>query len=132
MGEILPLKTGQPRPPCYITHRKTRGSFVIIDSEFFRRWVKIFDPCTVSVYVFLCSMADKEHKCFPSMAKLAELVGFRKKNVLRSIRLLEFYELIAVTRRDRKVNVCWITDREQWKYPGEGNQLVGPRDYVVV
>jgi hypothetical protein len=120
----------KPKPEFLV--RKTRGAFFLVDTEFMRRWTKLFDPCTNAVYVLLCSMADKEQKCFPSMDTIRERVGFSKKSVMRSIRLLEFYRIVGISKAFGKVNTYWLTDKSVWEYPGENNELVRPIDFIML
>ncbi len=133
MGEILELRAKSILPPSGTFLRKTRGAFFLVEAEFTRRWMEIFDSCTNAVYFLLCSMADKQQKCWPSMNTIRAKVKFSKTNVMRSIRLLEFYELTTITRSDiRKPNIYWLTDKRQWKYPGEDNELVRPIDFIML
>jgi len=134
MGKILPLKrsdyTPLPIPDEHIIREK-RGSYFTFPHEFTRRWSKILGHCPTLVYLHLCSMADRQGKCFPSMETITERVGYRKREVMKALKMLEFYELLTIQREDRKVNVYWLTSTKQWKFPGERNRLVSPVDFFL-
>lgn len=58
-----------------------------------------------SMYMILARFADNEGKCFPSIEKLAEIIGKDKRTVIRYIKKLEEKGLIEKKRRFNQTNV---------------------------
>jgi hypothetical protein len=133
MGKILSFKERNPEYTVRPQPRKKRGSYFLMDADFTRRWMEIFDPCTSSVYMLLCSMANNQTQtCYPAMSTIREKVGASKKQVMRSIRLLEFYELVCIGKERGKPNVYCMTDKNQWKYPVRESGYARPTEFVML
>lgn len=58
-----------------------------------------------SMYMILARFADNEGKCFPSIEKLAEIIGKDKRTVIRYIKKLEEKGLIEKRRRFNQTNI---------------------------
>jgi len=58
-----------------------------------------------SMYMILARFADNEGKCFPSIEKLAEIIGKDKRTVIRYIKKLEERGLIEKRRRFNQTNI---------------------------
>ena len=58
-----------------------------------------------SMYMILARFADSEGKCFPSIEKLAEIIGKDKRTVIRYIKKLEEIGLIEKRRRFNQTNI---------------------------
>jgi DNA-binding IclR family transcriptional regulator len=66
--------------------KKRKAKFGIVDSEVLQ------DPSlsttSKAVYSLLCTFANKERFCFPSITHLSELLGVNRRTVERAIREL--------------------------------------------
>ena len=61
-----------------------------------------------SMYMILARFADNEGKCFPSIEKLAEIIGKDKRTVIRYIKKLEEKGLIEKRRRFNQTNIYYL------------------------
>ena len=61
-----------------------------------------------SMYMILARFADNEGKCFPSVEKLAEIIGKDKRTVIRYIKKLEEKGLIEKRRRFNQTNIYYL------------------------
>ena len=61
-----------------------------------------------SMYMILARFADNEGKCFPSVEKLAEIIGKDKRTVIRYIKKLEEKGLIEKRRRFKQTNIYYL------------------------
>ena len=128
MAEVYQLRRENP----HVVVRKTRGDFLTVDREFMHVWSTMLGPCCTAVYFLLCSMVNKEQRCFPKMDTIALKTGFRKQSVMRAIRLLEFYGMVFIEKSHRKPNNYLLVDKSQWKYPTEANGFVRPESFIML
>ena len=61
-----------------------------------------------SMYMILARFADAEGKCFPSVEKLAEIIGKDKRTVIRYMKKLEEKGLIEKKRRFNQTNIYYL------------------------
>lgn len=65
-----------------------------------------------SMYMILARFADNEGKCFPSVEKLAEIIGKDKRTVIRYIKKLEEKGLIEKRRRFNQTNIYYLKNAD--------------------
>lgn len=65
-----------------------------------------------SMYMILARFADNEGKCFPSIEKLAEIIGKDKRTVIRYIKKLEEKGLIEKRRRFNQTNIYYLKNAD--------------------
>ena len=65
-----------------------------------------------SMYMILARFADSEGKCFPSIEKLAEIIGKDKRTVIRYIKKLEEKGLIEKKRRFNQTNIYCLKNAD--------------------
>ena len=65
-----------------------------------------------SMYMILARFADNEGKCFPSVEKLAEIIGKDKRTVIRYIKKLEEKGLIEKKRRFNQTNIYYLKNAD--------------------
>ena len=63
------------------------------------------------VYVMLCQHADKDGKCYPSLARLAKLCSLSRPTIIKAIRSLEGHEKLFIDKTTGKSNIYWIGDQ---------------------
>lgn len=65
-----------------------------------------------SMYMILARFVDNEGKCFPSVEKLAEIIGKDKRTVIRYIKKLEEKGLIEKRRRFNQTNIYYLKNAD--------------------
>lgn len=65
-----------------------------------------------SMYMILARFADSEGKCFPSIEKLAEIIGKDKRTVIRYIKKLEEKGLVEKQRRFNQTNIYYLKNAD--------------------
>ncbi len=55
----------------------------------------------VNVYQYLCSRANKEGECFPSLNTIAKAVNMHRSTVNKAIKSLQEKKLITIMKRRR-------------------------------
>lgn len=65
-----------------------------------------------SMYMILARFADNEGKCFPSVERLAEIIGKDKRTVIRYIKKLEEKGLIEKRRRFNQTNIYYLKNAD--------------------
>ena len=65
-----------------------------------------------SMYMILARFADNEGKCFPSIEKLAEIIGKDKRTVIRYIKKLEEKGLVEKQRRFNQTNIYYLKNAD--------------------
>lgn len=74
-----------------------KGDFTLVPNKDALRGL---DPQTQVLFMWICSYADDEGKCFPSIAKLQTDTGMSRMTVIRRIETLEDKKML---RRQRRV-----------------------------
>jgi hypothetical protein len=128
VANVYQLRREKP----HVVVRKTRGDFLTVDRLFMRVWSSMLGPCCTAVYFLLCSMVNKEQRCWPPMNYIAAHTGFRKQSIMRAVRMLEFYGLVFIEKSHRKPNHYLLVDKSQWKYPTEANGFVRPESFIML
>ncbi len=91
-----------------------------VDDEYLNGFARICGPATSMVYLAICRHANREQKSWPSIETLATKLAISRRTVVRAIKTLERYRIIAVVRgRDPKtkhqlVNVYALLDKSNW------------------
>ncbi len=106
---------------------RERNYFTVDDLFLDDRWLKLLKGCPAAVYFALCRHVDKGQQCFPSMSYLSEETGYGERQCRRSIRTLEFHNLIEVDRERGDHNIYGLINRKHWKKLGRV-PMVGVED----
>lgn len=68
-----------------------------MDNNFLRGWGKTLGPSAIAVYSCLCMFASEEHgTCYPSITKMADMLGITRQTVITAIKKLEECGMIDV------------------------------------
>lgn len=103
-----------------------------LDNEYLNGYAKYLGPTISCVYISLCRHADSHQSCFPKLETVAEELGITKSTVIKSIKVLEDWNIIEVTReydtnqKKQKVNVYLLLDKEFWKSKPEPSVQITP------
>ncbi len=88
----------------------------IVDDRYLNGYARLLGPYASMVYFVLCRHADSRFQsCYPSISLIAAKVGISERQVMRSIRKLQEYNIIRVGKRPRhNANVYHLLDKAQW------------------
>jgi len=86
-----------------------------IDDLYLNGYAKKCGVYATGVYLSLCRHADKHQRCFPSWKKIAEELRISTKQVGRSIKILESFNIIKKFRVGKKLNNRYVLlDKSEW------------------
>lgn len=106
----------------YIRDNRKKGWFWT-DNELIDLYARHFGVHATAVYLCLCRHANNEtQECFPSINMISEKLGISKSSVVRSLFILEKYDLISVLRTKEENgsplnNVYTLTSKNKWLLP---------------
>lgn len=92
-----------------------------MDDEYLNGYAKLCGIASTAVYCSLCRHADTNQKSFPSIELMAEQHGVDRKTVMRAIKKLQEWQIIAVKKeKDKKTkrqknNVYILVDKSEWR-----------------
>jgi hypothetical protein len=107
-----------------------KGTFTTVPNKDVLRGL---DPQTQVLFVWLCSYADEEGVCFPSISRLASDCGMTGRSVINKLRVLEEKGLVERTRRKKEnsnenaVNEYQIIIVEGSERGSRGSEPASPR-----
>jgi hypothetical protein len=92
----------------------------IVDDAYLNGWARKCGIYATGVYVVLCRHADfTTQVCFPSMQLIAEKLAISRKQVQRSIAILEKFQIISKCLRNKKnggyINEYLLLDKSVWR-----------------
>jgi DNA-binding transcriptional ArsR family regulator len=93
---------------------ENRHGFMIDDKFVTAEYARSLGHGASMVYMLLCKYADKTQTAWPSTARMEKLLGYSKRQILRSIRLLEKYNLVKTYRLQGQSNAYRLIDSEKW------------------
>src|SRR3990167_2687808 len=86
-----------------------------LDDQYLNGYAKLCGVYATVVYISLCRHADKEQKCWPSHAKIAEEHNISSRQVIRALKILEEKHIIKQERIGKKSNNrYWLIDKSEW------------------
>ena len=92
------------------------SKFVMVDTLFAKDFMPKIGPLAFGIYVVLKSyMNGESRKAYPTYETLAKRCGCDKRQVIRSIKLLEFHNLVKISRSHRKANVYYMPKYTWWE-----------------
>ncbi len=83
-------------------HDKRQSGWFWVHDAILDRFGKVLGPIGIAVYVCLCRFAGKERTAFPSLGKMATLIGVCKRSVQTALIRLEELKLICIIHRSRE------------------------------
>ena len=87
----------------------------VLDDLYLNGYARKCGVYATAVYISLCRHADKEQKCFPSIPTIAQEHGISSRQVLRSLSILEKYNIIRRERLGKKANNrYYLLDKSEW------------------
>lgn len=101
-----------------------------VDDRYLNGYAKILSDAAFRVYISLCRHADLQQEAFPSIDLLAEQHGKSRSTILRGIKELKKYSLIATSqkRSDNGLflhNTYVLLDKSQWNMNGVSPMTLG-------
>lgn len=104
-----------------VRDRRSRDKFFIDDSFIDGGYSKECGQAATLVYFSLCRHANTDQRCWPSLTRIMDQHGMSKSTVLRAIRTLEAWNIIAVVRKKdpktkrQMTNVYDLLNESEWK-----------------
>lgn len=101
-----------------------------VDDEYLNGYARICGPNATLVYLCLCRHSDRNQESFPSIEGMAEKTGISRDSVMRGIRMLIEWGIIA-KRRERRKDQTWLNnrylllDKSVWKPKPSSSQQHG-------
>jgi len=86
-----------------------------IDDAYLNGYARKCGIYATGVYVSLCRHVNKSQECWPSIKKISEELNISERQVIRAIRILEFYKIIFKKRIGKKVNNRYcLLNKSEW------------------
>jgi len=98
-----------------------------LDNEYLNGYAKHLGASCTVVYLSLCRFAHNEKQtCFPSMETIAEQNGIHRATVIRALKKLEDWNIVAVERAKKEDgtqanNVYTLLSKNEWKEKPSSN-----------
>ena len=77
----------------------TGGGWFWVDRNIIRDHARAVGAIGIAVYNVLASMADSNQECYPSQKRVADLLGYSRATINKTLKVLERRGLIAVSKR---------------------------------
>ncbi len=99
--------------------RDWRGHHITtIDDEFIDKMARLIGVYAFGVYVILCRHSGVEKSCWPSVELISDKLGMSERKVRSSVKVLELYHVIKVSRRRGSHSVYHLLEKSKWKMDG--------------
>lgn len=95
--------------------RDMRRDYFQVDNVFIDVYARKCGAYAMSVYFALCRHANHDQTCFPSHQLVGEKLGMSRRQVVRGIELLEYYNVIRVKRALGEKNEYTLSKPSCWK-----------------
>lgn len=109
-----------------------------LDNEYLNGYAKHLGASCTVVYLSLCRFAHNEKQtCFPSMDTIAEQNGIHRATVIRALKKLEQWNIIAVERAKKEDgtqanNIYTLLSKNEWKEKPSSNMQHGETELQKV
>lgn len=77
------------------------GSWYWVNKAILRDYAKDIGALGIAVYSCLASFVDGNQSCYPTQDKIAEILGYSRTSINKTIAVLEKHGLIAIDKRGR-------------------------------
>lgn len=141
MANIIKIKTQKRRKRLvekggsFEVRDLREHNFFVVDNEFLdNNWMKFLKGAPAVVYFAICRHSDKQQVSFPSIPYLVKETGYGKRQIIRAIKLLEFHQLISVSRQKGNHNMYSLINRKHWKkikFAGYGSSKITPTEQAI-
>jgi hypothetical protein len=107
--------------PIEIRDQRSRQKYYIDDAYLNGGYARLCGVAATAVYNSLSRHADARQECYPSIQKIAEQHGITSRTVIRSIKKLEEWNIVSVTRKKnpktkrQMSNVYILVHESSWK-----------------
>lgn len=101
-----------------------------VDDAYLNGYARLCGMNATGVYLCLCRHSDRNQESFPSVLIMAEKLGISRDSVMRGIKKLIEWNIIA-KERERREDATWLhnrytlLDRSVWKPKPSSSQLLG-------
>lgn len=106
--------------PIEIRDSRSRQMYRI-DDEYLNGYARLCGVHSTCVYNSLCRHSDTNQESYPSIERIADQHGLSRPTVIKAIKKLEEYGIIAVKRgknpktKRQNVNIYILVDKSLWK-----------------
>ncbi|HET6516382.1 MAG TPA: helix-turn-helix domain-containing protein [Thermodesulfovibrionales bacterium] len=88
----------------------------VMDDVYMDHYAKVCGVYATCVYMGLCRYADRiTQSCSPRISLLADKLNISTRQVIRVLKILEYYKIIRIERTPGEVNKYLLIDSKYWK-----------------